>query len=270
MSMQDSVKLFFTIAVIITLGLAGCSPNRADQPVELTVFAATSLTDAVNQLSAAFEAAHPDVTVVRNFASSSNLAAQLVEGMGADVFASANETQMQNVIAAGRISEQPQIFATNRLTVIVPVDNPAEIETLADLTNPGIALVLAAPGVPVRQYTDQAIVNLAADPAYSAAFSTAFYANLVSEEDNVRQVAAKVALGEADAGVVYTSDVTPDIVANVRMIAIPVAYNVIATYPIAVLDDAPNPDAAAQFIAFILSAEGQQILEHWGFGPSPD
>ncbi len=267
MRKTNALATLIGIALILSLALTGCNAN---QPTELTVFAASSLTDAVNQLSEAFEAAHPDVSVVRNFASSSNLAAQLVEGMEADVFASANETQMQNVVAAGRIAEPTQIFATNRLTVIVPLDNPAGIETLADLTNAGIALVLAAPGVPVRQYTDQAVANLTADPAYGAAFSTAFYANLVSEEDNVRQVAAKVALGEADAGVVYTSDVTPDIVGDVRMIAIPAEYNVIATYPIAALADAPNPDAAAQFIEFILSPEGQQILEHWGFGPAPE
>jgi molybdate transport system substrate-binding protein len=270
-------KIFQTIlifALILALGLAGCSPTREaageDQPVELVVFAASSLTDAVNQLSDTFEAAHPNVTVVRNFASSSNLAAQLVEGIEADVFASANETQMQVVVNAGRISTPAQIFATNRLTAIVPADNPAGIGSVADLANPGIALILAAPGVPVRQYTDQAITNLAADPAYGEAFSTAVYANLVSEEDNVRQVAAKVALGEADAGVVYTSDVTPDIVDDVQMIAIPDAYNVIATYPIGILDDAPYPDVAAQFIEFILSPDGQAILQHWGFGPTPE
>jgi molybdate transport system substrate-binding protein len=270
MSMQDSVKLLSAIAVIIVLGLASCNSGGQDQPVELTVFAAASLTDAMNELSNTYQATHPDIRIVRNFASSSTLAAQLVEGMQADVFASANETQMQNAVTAGRITGQPQIFATNRLTAIVPLDNPAEIETLADLAKPGIALVLAAPGVPVRDYTDLSVANLAANPAYGETFQTAFYANLVSEEDTVRQVAAKVALGEADAGVVYTSDVTPDIANKVQMIAIPDEYNVIATYPIAVLDDAPSPEEAAQFIAFILSPEGQQILQHWGFGPSPD
>jgi molybdate transport system substrate-binding protein len=161
------------------------------------------------------------------------------------------------------------VFATNQLTAIAPADNPAGVESLADLAQSGIALVLAAPGVPVREYTDQALGRLAADPAYGADFAEGVYANLVSEEDNVRQVAAKVALGEADAGVVYTSDVTPDIAGQVIQIAIPDEYNVIATYPIAPLADASNPAGAVAFVEHVLSDEGQAILARWGFGEKP-
>lgn len=238
-----------------------------DVPVvttELVVMAASSLTDAFNELADAFEAANPGVEVLPNYASSSSLATQIVEGAPADVFASANFTQMNVAVDAQRIDGEPVAFLTNRLTIIVPADNPAGLETYADLANAGIALVLAAPDVPVRDYSDQAIALMG-----DAAWQAAVYANLVSEEPNVRQVATKVSLGEADAGIVYTSDVTPDIASSVLQIAIPDEMNVIASYPIAVVKDAPAGDVAQAFVDFVLSAEGQAILAKWGFGPRP-
>jgi molybdate transport system substrate-binding protein len=269
--------LFALIPLLLLLG--GCAPQgAADEPPasselsapgEVIVFAAASLTDAMTEVAHSFEAANPGTMVTLNFGSSSQLAAQLVEGAPADVFASANPTQMQVVVDDGRVEGEPALFATNRLTAIVPADNPAGIESLDDLAQPGIALVLAVPGVPVRDYTDESIAKLADDPAYGLAFADAFYANLVSEEDNVRQVAAKVALGEADAGVVYTSDVTPDIADQVIQIAIPDAYNVIASYPIAPIADAPNPAGAVAFVDHVMSGEGQAILGRWRFGAKP-
>ena len=199
------------LVLILLLLLGGCAPSNQPTSSEVIVFAAASLTDAMSEIARSFEAAHPGTTVALNFGSSSQLAAQLVEGAPADMFASANPTQMGVVVDSGRVDGEPELFATNRLTAIVPADNPAGIESLGDLAQPGIALVLAVPGVPVRDYTDEALGRLAADPAYGPAFADGFYANLASEEDTVRLVAAKVALGEADAGVVYTSDVTPDI-----------------------------------------------------------
>jgi molybdate transport system substrate-binding protein len=190
------------------LCLSACAAPTNARPTELTVFAASSLADVFDEIAAAFEAAHPGVTVARNYGGSSQLAAQLAEGAQADVFASANERQMQAALDAGRIDGDPLAFATNRLVVIVPADNPAQIVSMADLARPGVRLVLAAPGVPARDYTDQMIDALTADPAYGEAYRKAVYANLVSEEENVRQAAAKVALGEADAGT-FTSDVRP-------------------------------------------------------------
>jgi molybdate transport system substrate-binding protein len=230
----------------------------------VTVFAAASLTNAFNELAEVFQAQHEGVQIVFNFASSSQLATQLNEGIAADVFAPANATQMQQVIDNGRIEAGTAAwFVSNRLTIVVPADNPAGIGSLADLAQPGVQLILAVEGVPVRQYSDELVAAL------SAAFQEQFYANLVSEEDNVRQVAAKVALGEADAGMVYTSDITPDIAGQVQQITIPDEQNVLATYPIAPLADAPNPELAQRFIEFVLSAEGQRILAKWGFGPPP-
>jgi molybdate transport system substrate-binding protein len=259
------------VIVGLLLLLAACSapPSSADRTSaaeELLVFAASSLTDAFDEMIRAFEVQNSGVRVVVNYGGSSGLATQLLEGSVADVFASANSAQMQRVVDAGEIVDDPPVFATNRLVLIVPADNPGNIETLADLANPGLMLILAMRGVPVRDYTDQMLAELAADPAYGSAYSAAVYANLVSEEENVRQVVAKVALGEADAGVVYRSDVTPDVAPNLSQIEVPDAYNVIAAYPIARLADAPHPAAAAAFLDFVLSDEGQSILNRWGFG----
>lgn len=256
-------KLF--IVGLLTILLVSCGSNRSTAaPQELTVFAAASLTDAFNELAEAFEAQHDGVQVALNFAGSSQLAAQLNEGAAADIFASANPLQMQAVVGAGRIVPgSEKLFVSNRLTVIVPADNPAGITALEDLAQPGVHLILAVEGVPVRQYTDEIVATFPAD------FQESFYANLVSEEDNVRQAAAKIALGEADAGIVYTSDVTPDIASQVQQITIPEAQNVVASYPIAPLADAPAPELAQRFIDFVLSHEGQAILARWGFGPPP-
>ncbi len=248
--------------------LRGTPAESSAPPVELLVFAAASLTGAGNEIAAAFEAAHPGVRIVANYGGSSGLATQLLEGGVADVFASANDAQMQKIVDAGLAGDAPQVFAGNRLVVIVPADNPAGIETLANLADPGVLLVLALPGVPVRDYADQMIQAMAADPEYGAGFADAVYANLVSEEENVRQVAAKVALGEADAGVVYTSDVTPDLVADLLQIPVPDAFNVTATYPIVRLADAPQAELAQAYVDFVLSEQGQSILQKWGFGPA--
>ncbi len=231
----------------------------------LLVFAAASLTNAFEEIGTAFEAQHSGIEVLFNFGGSSTLATQLSEGAPADVFASANSTQMHVAQEAGRIGSAPLIFARNRLVLIVPADNPASIQSLRDLALPGVALVVAAPGVPVRDYTDTMLAGLAADPGYGESYREAVLGNIVSEEDNVRQVAAKVALGEADAGIVYQSDVTPDIAADVLVLPIPDAVNTIATYPLATTSDSAVPDLAAEFISLVLSDAGQDILEGWGF-----
>lgn len=261
--MSKPIRLLLLCAVLLGAG-AGCAPRPDAQARTLTVFAAASLTDALGEIGANFEAANPGTTVTLNMAGSSQLAAQIVEGAPADVFASANAAQMQAAIESGRIAaDAPRTFVSNRLSVIVPADNPAGITALEDLGGAPLLLVLAVPGVPVRQYTDEIVAQLGSD------FAAAFYANVVSEEDNVRQVVAKVALGEADAGIVYTSDVTPDVADSVLQIAIPDAQNVIATYPVAVLNDTPAPALAQAFVDYLLSADGQAILQRWGFGAPP-
>jgi molybdate transport system substrate-binding protein len=259
------MRVIWGIVLFLSLGLAGCSSgNPAGGDRELIVFAASSLTGAFSELAEAFEAGNPGVRILFNFAGSSQLAAQLAEGVPGDVFASADTAQMRAAIDAGRVEAGSQFpFVTNRLTVIVPADNPAGIDSLENLSDPGVALILAVEGVPVREYTDAMVAALPVD------FGAGFYANVVSEEDNVRQVTAKIALGEADAGIVYTSDVTRDIAGRLLQIAIPDEQNVFIAYPIAPLADAAHLETARAFIDFVLSPDGQAVLAHWGFGPPP-
>lgn len=259
--------LYLTIPLLISI-LLGCGANSSDNsataPQELTIFAAASLTDALTEVADAFAAQNPDTQVLLHFAGSSQLAAQLREGIAADIFASANSAQMQTVVEAGRVdAELVSPFAANQLTIIVPADNPAAIARFEDLAQPGIRLILAAEGVPIRAYTDEIVTGM------TASFQEQFYNNLVSAEENVRQVAAKIALGEADAGIVYRSDVTPELAEQIEQITIPDAQNVTATYPIAPLADAANLALAERFIAFLLSAEGQEILSRRGFAAPP-
>jgi molybdate transport system substrate-binding protein len=242
-----------SLSMLIVALLPGIWGVNAQDNQTLTVFA----TD--------FEAENPGSDVVFNFAGSSDLAAQLAEGAPADVFASANTRQMQVAQDAGRIGGKARTFVKNRLVLIMPSDNPAGITTLRDLANEGVQLVIAAPDVPVRDYTDTMLERLADDAAYGEEYRSAVMANVVSEEQNVRQVAAKVALGEADAGIVYVSDVTPDISGQVTAIQIPDYLNTIATYPIAITNDSADPEAAQAFVDYILSDNGQDTLVNWNF-----
>lgn len=249
---------------LLLLLLLAITPSLQAQDT-LLVFAAASLSDAFTEMATAFQAEHPNVEILFNFGSSATLATQLSEGAPADVFASANNSQMNAALDAGRIAGSARTFVKNRLVLIVPIDNPANIQSLQDLDNEGVQLIVAAEGVPVRDYTNAMLERLAADPAYGETYRGAVMANIVSEEDNVRQVAAKVALGEADAGIVYVSDVTPDIAEQVIAISIPDYLNTIASYPIAVTNDSALPELAQAFVDFVLSDTGQDILVSWNF-----
>ena len=159
----------------------------------------------------------------------------------------------------GVVQGETPVFVKNRLVVIVPRDNLGQVTAFNDLAKPGLKLDLAAPTVPVGNYSRQALRTASA--AYGADFEVRALRNVVSEEENVKQVVAKVQLGEADAGMVYISDVTPKIGNNVLMIQIPDAYNQVATYPIALTQSVQNRPAAEAFISFVLSAQGQALLQ---------
>lgn len=268
-------RLFVRALGIVAMGVVlaacrvgeGATPQTKDvKQTELTIFAASSLVDTFLEIGPAFEAQNPNIKVLFNFASSSALALQLSEGAKADVFASANQKQMDIAVQSGRIDGEPRLFASNRLIAITQIDNPAGIKTLADFANPDIKLVLAAPGVPARDYAEEMLDKLATDPTYGPDFKATVLANLTSEEANVRQVLAKVAFGEADAGIVYSSDVIPEIQGGILRIEIPDEFNVVAGYPIAAVKDTQNAEIAQSFIDFALSESGQAILQKWGFG----
>lgn len=246
---------------------AVAAPPFPDDPGTLTVFAAASLTDAFGVIEQDLEAAHPGLDVVYNFAGSQALATQLAHGAAADVFASANTVQMDAALASGAIAGDPVIFARNELAIVVPAANPAGIDAPADLAQDGIKLVLAGPEVPAGRYAREAVCLMGADAAtYGAGFVEAVAANIVSEEEDVRDVLAKVELGEADAGIVYASDALAGGEA-VATIAIPAAVNRVADYPIAAV--AGGDEALAEaFIGHVLRPEGQAALADAGFSPA--
>lgn len=257
-----------SLFVLVCLCLLGMFSAAAQNTRTLTIFAAASLTDALLDIAAAFEAEHDGVDIVFSFGGSSQLAAQIMQGAPADVFASANTRQMQTLIDAGLTDEAPHIFAHNRLVLITPADNPANVRYLRDLASEGVKLIVAAPDVPVRDYTDALLEKMARGRLYGPAYRDAVLENVVSEESSVRQVAAKIALGEADAGIVYHSDVTPDISAAVSIIPIPDRLNTRAEYPIVALNTAADSALAQAFIDYVLSSKGQAILESWNLIPA--
>ena len=233
---------------------------------DITVFAAASLTEAFEQMKSDLETAHEGLAITYNFGGSQALVTQLSEGAAADVFASANNAQMQAATENGSISGEPATFVHNRLAIVTPVDNPAGLASPADLGKEGLRLVLAQAEVPVGRYAREAVCKMSEDTAaYGEGFVDRVAANIVSEEEDVRDVLAKVELGEADAGIVYVSDakVGGD---EVQLIAIPDDVNVIASYPIAAVTGGDAVLAEA-FIAYVLSADGQATLEEFGFEP---
>jgi molybdate transport system substrate-binding protein len=240
-----------------TAGLSGLTDSEA---IELTVFAASSLTDAFTQIGSDFEAANAGTTVTFNFGSSGDLAAALESEGTADSFASASETYMDEVSdkvgVTGRVD-----FARNELVIITPPDNPANITSLEDLANPGVQVVLAAEGVPVGDY--------ARDSLETAGITKEVSANVVSNEEDDASVVAKITAGEGDAAIVYVSDVTSAVAPDVNAIEIPDAVNVIATYPIAVITGSPKGDAAQAFVDYVTGSTGQATLADLGFLPPP-
>ena len=216
-----------------------------------TVFAAASLTESFTAISEAFTAKHPGEHAKFSFGASSALATQLEQGAPADVIATADEVTMKRLDDAGLV-DSPHTFAKNRLAIAVEPKNPKGVHGLADLAKPGLVVVLAAEQVPVGRYARQVL---------SAAKVTV---TPVSLEPDVKAVLTKVQLGEADAGIVYATDVKAA-QGKVAGVEIPEAQNALAVYPIAVSKHAANPAAAKGFVGFVLSPEGRAILERFGF-----
>jgi molybdate transport system substrate-binding protein len=258
---------------LLTLGLvapAACHAGSGNQRPHLTVFAAASLTGAFNELGDTLRRRHPGLAIDFNFAGSQILALQLTEGASADVFAAADEISMSVVIDSGLVDGDPKPFALNRLVVIVPAANPAKIGRLEDLSRRGVKLVLAGEAVPAGRYARQVVAKLGRIAGFPSNYERQVLSNVVSNEENIKGVVTKVQLGEADAGMVYASDVTPQMSAQVSRIDVPEAANIVATYPIALLRHAGNGPAGRDFLELVFSPGGQRILQSRGLIPLRD
>jgi molybdate transport system substrate-binding protein len=228
------------------------APESAPRGGGLLVSAAASLTDAFTAVAAAFEAAYPDVEVNLNFGGSSALREQILEGAPADVFASANTANMDEVVESGGVSGDPTVFVDNLLEIAVPLGNPAGVAGLADFGRDELLIGLCAAGVPCGDFARQALAAAGVMPAID------------TNEPDVRALLTKIEAGELDAGITYLTDVAST-GGSVDGVEIPEDQNVVAEFPIAVLAGAPNPGAAAAFVAFVLSDTGRAILADYGF-----
>jgi molybdate transport system substrate-binding protein len=259
--MNPARRLLSLLSISALLFGAGCGgePEQADESStagevsgNATVFAAASLTESFNDLKASFEKEHPGATITLNFGPSSGLAAQIVEQGSADAFASADDANMKKVSEKGLVSGEPEVFIKNKLSIIVAPGNPKGVKTLSDLAKPGLKVVLAAPQVPVGRYGREALnkAGVTVKP--------------VSEAIDVKGVVGPVTLGEADAGIVYSSDLKAA-GAKAEAVEIPDEQNVIAEYPIALIKDSPNAEVARAFVDLVLSDEGEEVLTRKGF-----
>jgi molybdate transport system substrate-binding protein len=241
--------------------MTACSSSIDDTAAtELTVFAASSLTAAFTQIGSDYEAANPGTTVTFNFGSSGDLASAIESEGTADVFASASGTYMDDVGDTVGVEGRAS-FVTNKLVIITPPENPANIAGLEDLARPGVQVVLAAEGVPVGDYARESLEG--------AGIQNDVLVNVVSNEEDDASVVAKITAGEADAGIVYVSDVTSAVAPQVASVAIPDDVNVIATYPIAAVSTSTNADVAQAFVTYVTGSEGQASLADFGFLPPP-
>lgn len=238
-----------------------------DEGGTLTVFAAASLTDAFAEFAAMLEDAHPNTEIVIQASGSQTLVTQLQEGAQADVLATANSSTMATAMDSGLVAGEPVTFTGNRLVIVAPLDNPAGIASLDDLANDDLILVVANSAVPAGAYAREALCAYGKSDAAADGFVEAAGDNVASEEEDVRNVLAKIQLGEADAGIVYASDAVASKLggAPVTVIEFPADLAVTVSYPIAAIEGG-DTDLADAFIAAILSAEGQAVLAKYGFG----
>ena len=246
---------------------ATVSPTPTLAPVTLNIFAAASLTKSFNLIEANFTKLHPNVTFKADYDSSSVLEQQLASGAPADIFASADTANMQKATTAGLVTSS-QIFAHNRLVVILPASNPGHISTLKDLAKSGVKIDVAAATVPVGKYALQVLAKMAKSPDYGPIYAAAVLKNVVSKEENDAAIVQKVQLGEVDAGIVYVSDINPATASQFTSITIPDTFNVVANYPIAVLKNSAQSSEAQSFVQYVLSAAGQAVLKQYNFIPA--
>ncbi|HNW81223.1 MAG TPA: molybdate ABC transporter substrate-binding protein [Methanoregulaceae archaeon] len=257
------VTAVFLAAILLT----GCTGNQAEPgKTELTVFAAASLTGALTDMAETYETSHPGIHVVLNFDGSQALRTQIEQGAYADVFLSANTKHLYALRDQGLMENSSiGLFAKNKLAVITPASNPGNMTTLADLARPGTRLVIGTKDVPVGDYARQILKKMGNDSTYGPSYTASVLANVISEETTVTGVVTKVQIGEADAGIVYESDITPENRDRFLVITIPDQYNVIAEYPAGIAGSSAHKDEAAGFLAYLKGEQGRAILAKYGF-----
>ena len=275
---------FAALVALLALVLMACSgaasppasaPGSSSAPptastsgapaADLTIYGAASLKGVLEKAKSTYEAAFPGTTLTISTDSSAALEAQIEQGAPADVFLSADTANPQKLVDAGLADGDAVVFAGNELTVIVPADNPAAIQSPADLARPGVKVIAAGDEVPITKYATKLIANLASEAGYPADFAAGYAANVVSKEDNVKAVVAKVELGEGDAGIVYVTDAAAS--TAVATIDVPDGANVPATYAGVVVRASPNVAAGRAFLTWLAGPDGQAILAGFGFLP---
>jgi molybdate transport system substrate-binding protein len=249
--------------VLASFLIGACAQASCGCLPPVTVFGAASLADTLADARATYEATGP---IVLSTGSSTALRTQIEQGADADVFLSADTDNPQTLADAGLTDAAPVAFATNELTVVVPADNPANIQSPADLARPGVRVIAAGTGVPITRYAEQLVSQLGGLSEYPAKFFDLYQGNVVSREDNVGAVISKIRLGEGDAAIVYVTDATA---ASLDTVAIPDEANVVATYAGAVLKSSTHLAAAHAFLDWLRGTEGQRILAQHGFSPTP-
>lgn len=257
-------RSLFSLALTGVLVAAGFAAPAGAQSDKVIVFAAASLTEAFDAAAPAFTK-KTGIAVTFNYGGSDTLATQIKQGAPADVFASANLAQMKVVGAAGLVAGTPKTFAKNRLVLISPKGSRMKFTSPADLAKPGAKDVLAAATVPVGLYARATFGRLSGTPGYPAGFPAAVEKNVVSNELDVKAVVTKISLGEGDAGVVYSTDVTSTVAPKLDVLPFPAAVAPDIEYPIAALKNAPNAKGAQAFVDYIVSPEGQAFLKARGF-----
>jgi len=256
------------IAIAVLLALLVLSPaGLAVETDELTVFAAASLTGAFGEIGQIYED-ETNMSVAFNFDGSQSLRTQIENGAYADVLALANLKQLNALKKSGLMNNSSiNIFTRNKIALIIPRDNPAGIKNLIDLAKPGLKIVIGTRDVPVGDYALQIMDKLANDSGYGPDYREKVMDNVISQETTVSYIVTKLALGEADVGFAYVSDVTWNLASRVDKIEIPDEYNVVAEYPIGLLEDCRYPVRARKFIDLVRSDEGSAVLEKYGFSP---
>ena len=245
---------------------ASVSTGPSAEPVELTIYGAASLKGPLEAAKAAYETTKPGATVTLSTGSSAALETQIEQGAPADVFLSADTTNPKKLVDAGLADGAAVTFAGNKLTVIVPTANPADITSPKDLARSGVKFIAAGDEVPITKYATQLVDSLAKEAGYRADFAAKYTANIASKEEDVKSVVAKIEIGEGDAGIVYVTDAKAS--TKVTTVDVPPSANVPATYAGVVVKASKNAAAAKAFLDWFAGPDGQAILSSFGFLPS--